>query len=228
MTSMATSTPGPFVDSTPGPFVAGPLRPAAIWFWIGGLLVAAGVIGAIVWGVSGFAAIDDEVDAFERVPMPGGVITIDEPGGQVIYFENASTESATFRLRIDGPDGTQVETDRYGGDLSYDFGGRSGTAVATFEARLAGDYTVTVTGEGFRTAEVAIGPSIAGDLVRTIVGALAIGAVGLLAGGGTILVTALRRSSARRRRSPPPRSSPPGQSPPTGWSPPTGRTPPAG
>jgi hypothetical protein len=40
-------------------------------YWIGGGLIAFSVVGAILWGVTAFLRIDDTVDGFERVPIPG-------------------------------------------------------------------------------------------------------------------------------------------------------------
>ncbi len=203
--------------STAGPIVQGPLKPRALWFWIGGLLIAAGVIGAVAWFVGGLVGLSDTVDDFERVPFfGGGEVVLDDTGGQVVYVEPGGRAfPSSMRISITGPDGEPIASAPYGGSLTYDFGGRSGAAVATFDAPRPGRYRVAAVeaGSSFAT-DLAVGPSFAGDLVRTIVGAFVIGGVGVIVGVVIIVVTAVRRARARRRRPMPPMS--PGQ-PPGAW-----------
>lgn len=202
--------------STPGPFVHGPLRPRKFWFWFGGLMIFAAVVGAVFWFVNGFLNLIDAVDDLERVPFDrGGTAVLDEAGGYVVYAEGDNVSVFPgLRIVVTGPGGEPVRTAAYGGSLTYNFGGHNGTAVATFDAPVPGTYEVAVAegGSGF-AEELAVGPSFAGDLVRTLVGGFVIGGVGVLLGVATIVVTAVRRSRAKRRRQP-------GSPPPTSWRPP--------
>ena len=87
----------------------------------------------------------------------------------------------------------------YGGSLTYTASGRDGSAVATVTPSGAGEYVVRTDGDpGPTGATVALGRSLAGPLLRWVLGTFAIG--GLVAGSGVILlvVTAIRRSRARR------------------------------
>ena len=99
----------------------------------------------------------------------------------------------------------------YSGSLTYEFGGRNGSAVATFDAPSAGEYTLAMDDIPFAES-LAVGPSFAGDLVRTLIGSFAIGGFGAVVGGAIVGVTALGRARAKRDRSRPPRAA--------GWAPP--------
>lgn len=206
----------------PGPVVDEPLRPRALWYWIGGGLIAAAGVGAIVWFVVGFMAINDTVDGFERVPFPeGGTVTIEEPGDYVIYAEGFRTTLSVTAATLTGPDGDEINTDFYSGSLTYDFGGRSGTAQHTFTAAEAGDYEIeSAGGVSSDIVSYAVGESIGGDLVAALVGGFAIGGLGVLLGAIILIVTGVRRSRAKRARRPmtPPPPSSWGQAPPT-WGP---------
>ncbi len=196
--------------STPGPFVSGPPRPSAVWYWVGGALIAAGVIGAVLWFITGFMRLDDAIDDFGRVPAEfgripsgaGGEVVIDEPGGQVVYAEGAVGDGVRFRLAVTGPSGEPVPVDSYRTSLTYDLGGRSGVAVATFEAVRPGRYRLVSEDVPFGVDELAVGPSIAGDLLRTILGAFVVAGLGVAVGGATLGITAVRRSKAKRARTP--------------------------
>ncbi len=209
--------------STPGPFAQEPLRPRTYWFWIGGLLIATGVVGAAFWFVGGLIALSNAIGDLERVPFPdGGTVMLDDAGGYVVYAEGSDVfVPGGTRIVVADPDGEPVASAPYGGSLTYDLGGHSGTAVATFDAPAPGAYRVAALGAGSGFAEeLAVGPSFAGDLVRTLVGAFAIGGVGVTAGVVIIIVTAARRSRARRRPRTPAYQR--GQPPPSEWSAPPG------
>jgi hypothetical protein len=203
-----------------GPVIDDPLRPRALWYWIGGGLIAATTIGAVVWLVTGILGVDDKVDGFERVPAAeGGTITIDDPGDYVIYAEGPQTTFGVSDITVTDPDGDEVQTSLYGGSLTYDFGGRSGSAQETFTADEAGDYEIETDGLASGNAEsLAVGDSIGGDLVSAIVGGFVIGGLGLVIGAIVLIVTGVRRSKAKKERQPPAPPSAWGQAPQT-WGP---------
>lgn len=202
-----------FPTPQPSPVIDEPLRPRALWYWIGGLVILGGIIGAIVGFVLGFSGLDDTIDGFERVPYPeGGVVTIDEPGKYVIYGEQPSSftdANVNAVINLIDPDGDTVVTSYYSGELNYDFSGRSGAAIATFTADTAGSYRLQPDEDGVGNAEsLAIGESIAGELVRVILVPMLIGGLGFIGGAVILIVTGVRRSRAKRRRQPP--APPPG------------------
>ena len=167
-------------------------------YWLGGALVAAGVLGAVVWLVVSFLAIDDKVGDFQRVPVPGEETVGLETRKYVIYYESSTADEFVPAFSIDIVDaatGAPTPIAGYGGTLTYSYSGHEGSAVATVTPPTAGDYLVRTDGDpGVGTANVALGESLAGPLLRTILGAFGIGAVLGLSGVALIGVTAVRRS----------------------------------
>lgn len=198
------------------------LRPGVAGYWIGGGLVLVGIVGALVWFVLGLVGISNTVDDFERVPADGGgMVTLADDTGYVIYLEDRS--GAAVRVALTDPSGDEIDIRTYVSDLDYDFGGRAGTALFTFRSNEAGDYDLTSESTSLR-ADVAVGPSLAGDLVRAIAIPFAIGGVGLLAGVILLIVTLVRRSADKKRRDAPAVTPTP---PPSGFPPPSPGYPPA-
>jgi hypothetical protein len=101
-----------------------------------------------------------------------------------------------------GGDGV-LALDDYSGSLTYSVSGHSGSAVATVTPPRAGTYELraATTADPAAGFEVAMGESIGGRIVGTILGAFAIGGGLLAAGIALIVTTAVRR---RRRAAPPP------------------------
>ncbi len=149
-----------------------------------------GIVGAFAIGVVGFFGIASTVDDFARVSPGTATVQIDSAGDYVVYSEDPNFFGS---VEITDPDGERVSTSRYSTDLTYDFSGRSGTAAATFAAESTGEYTVTT------NVDVAIGPSIATELIRTILVPFLIGGLSFLVGLIVIIVTAVRRSRSKQR-----------------------------
>ena len=166
------------------------IRPKARWFWIGGGIMVLGIVGAIAFGILSFIGISNKVDDFARVSPGSDTVRIDSTGEYVIYAEDGSFFAS---VEVISPDGEPVPTSRYLTGLEYNFNGRSGQAVATFDADDTGRYTV------FTDTDVAIGTSIAGDLLRTILIPFAIVGLAILIGLIVIIVTAVKRSGSKKR-----------------------------
>lgn len=169
---------------------AADIRPKARWFWIGGGIIVLGIVGAIAFGIMSFLGIADKVDGFARVSPGTDTIRIESTGEYVIYAEDGSFFAS---VEVISPDGEPVPTSRYLTDLNYSFEGRTGQAVATFEARDTGRFTITT------DTRVAIGGSIAGDLLRTILLPFVIVGLTFLIGLVVIIVTAVKRSGSKKR-----------------------------
>jgi len=163
-------------------------------------LIAVGVVGAVLWFVLSLVNLGNEVDDFQRVPVPGEGNVQLEARKYVIYYEgpNADEVVPQFEIAItDTEAGRPLAIETYGSSLTYSFG-ESGSAQATVTPSRAGTYAVRTSGaQGTSAAQVAFGRSIAGPLLRSILGAFAIG--GLLTGAGIALlvVTIVRRRRAR-------------------------------
>jgi hypothetical protein len=167
-------------------------------YWIGGALVAAGVFGAVLWFVISILALGDKVDDFQRVPIPGEATVQLEARKYVIYYESPTADEFVPAFAIDIVDaatGAPAPVAGYGSTLTYSYSGHEGSAVATVTPPTTGDYLVRTDGDpGPGTANVALGESLAGPLLRMILGAFGIGAVLCLSGVALIGVTAVRRS----------------------------------
>ena len=117
-----------------------------------------------------------------------------------------------FTATLESSGGRPVTLSAYDGSLTYSFGGHSGRAFATFDIDEPGTYRLRTETTGVGTGTVAVGRGVGGRLVATVLGTLLIGAVGLIAGGTTLLVTGIRRGRAKRWAAagvpPPPPSAP--------------------
>ena len=166
-------------------------------YWIGGLLVTVGVLGGIAWAVLTGAHLVSTIDEFQHVQIPGREQVRLEARKYVLYVEGPGADEQVPPIDVQVSDAareSQLPIARYGGSLTYSFN-TTGSAVATVTAPRAGLYSVRTDGpEGY---QLAIGESIGGNLVRTVVGTLLIGAVFGIAGIVLLIVTGVRRSRAR-------------------------------
>lgn len=171
-------------------------------YWIGGGLAVVGVVGAILWFVTSLMSLSDDVNDFQRGPLPGETTMQLEPRKYVVYYEGPSAEESVppFEIEVAGAQtGAPLVLEGYGGSLTYSFDNHEGSAQATVTPARAGAYVVRTNSEVQVTgANVALGPSIAGSLLRGILGTFAIGGLLVLSGGTLIAITGLRRSRARR------------------------------
>jgi len=186
-------------------------------YWIGGALIVVGVAGAILWGVLSFAGMGETVDDFERAPAPGTARVELEARKYIVYVEGPGVGrdfAPPMEILITGPGaGGVLPLAGYSGSLTYSMSGHSGSAVATVTPPRAGTYELraATTADPSAGFEVALGESIGGRILRTILGAFAIGGGLLAAGIALIVTTGVRR---KRRAAPPPPPSSPGPAPP--------------
>jgi hypothetical protein len=171
-------------------------------YWIGGALLVAGVLGALLWFVTSLMSLGDEVDNFQRVPVPGKTTMKLEAHKYVVYYEGLTADEVVPPVEIaitDAKTGTPLAITPYGGSLTYSVSNHEGSALGTVTPAHAGVYAVR-TDSNVRAsgANMALGRSLTWPILRGILGTFVIG--GLLAGSGVVLliVTAVRRSRARR------------------------------
>jgi hypothetical protein len=171
-------------------------------YWIGGVLVAAGVAAAVLWFFGSLTSLSDDVDGFERAPLPGEATVQLEARKYVLYYEGSGAEEAVpaFTVEVlDARTGMPLALEDYGSSLTYSFSGHEGSAQATVTPAQAGAYRVRTTGgRGVSGEAVALGRSLAWPIVRGILGTFAIAAVGIAVGVILIAVTAIRRSRTAR------------------------------
>jgi hypothetical protein len=176
-----------------------PHRPSSLGYWIGGGLIAAACIGAVIWAALAFFGYTDQVNSFQRMTVPGtATVHITQPATWVLYYESTgpAPSLAELGLHVPGPAGYAVTV------TEVPRGFRTGKAIASFDATVPGNYTIsasTGTGTGTGTSgTIAIGSDLLWDAAPHIIGIIAVFLVGTGAGLTLIIITAVRRSSARR------------------------------
>jgi hypothetical protein len=180
-------------------------RPSSLGYWIGSTLIAAGCIGAAIWAVLAFVGYINQVNAFQRMTVPGtAVVHVSQPATRVLYYESsgAAPSLAQLGIHVTGPAGNAVSVIRYPGDLRYDVPpldpARAGKAIASFDATATGNYTISARTAVGAAGTIAVGSDLLWDAAPHIAGIIAIFLVGTGAGLALIIITAVRRSSARR------------------------------
>jgi hypothetical protein len=181
-----------------------PHRPSIRGYWIGGALMAAAVAGAAIWAVLTYFGYLNQVDSFQRMTAPGtATVHVTQATTRVLYYEGPGPVPSLGQLgiHVTGPTGDAVKVIPYTTELIYHAPlvnpTRTGTAIASFDATTPGDYRINVgptTGAG---ATIAIGGDILWDAAPHVIGTIAVFLVGMGAGLTLIVVTAVRRSSAR-------------------------------
>jgi hypothetical protein len=162
-------------------------------------LVGAGWVGG------GLYRLDERVDSFQRVALPGeGEVNLDHSGGYVIYYEGPGAAEGTvppFTVNVTPLSESAVapELEAYGGGLTYSFGSREGRGVLTLRVDSPGRFLIeardapAVSGGSF----LAIGSSIAGGIVRIVVPALVLMVAAV---SGAIALAIVRRRRRQRVR----------------------------
>jgi hypothetical protein len=176
--------------------VAAVRRASTAGYWIALLIGLGGLVGGLAWGLTAYRGLQEEIDGFARLTVPGeAVVPIEASGGQVVYYEGPGSPSLQdLDVRIMGPGGAHVPVDVYDADLRYDAPDQVvGRAIGTFQAATPGRYGIVV-GAAPQGSRVAVGGSIASSKLGSIIGALllvvAAGAAGLV----LAVVTGIRRS----------------------------------
>jgi hypothetical protein len=186
------------------------VRPSQLWYWVAGAAAAAAVIWLAVGLVFWVGAVDRQVEQFQRVPIPGRAeVTFTDPGGYILYFEGAGAGDEqvglpAFDVSLTSADGGEsIPIRSYGSSLSYHFAGRSGRAVGTFQIDRPGRFVLQTEGAAQAVpASAVVGPSIGGDIIRTLALTVPGPMILFLAGILLAVVVAVRRSRARTRLAP--------------------------
>ncbi len=194
--------PYPFVDAG-SPVGGEPLRPRALWYWIGAACIVAGLVAAVVLGVRSVVGADDKIDSFPRVDIPGRA-TIDlEPGTYTLYHEFPGAADDVGRpaptVIVTDPEGEEVPIGFSLGTQTYAISGNEGISMGELRIWTRGPHEVFVRGEPRFGERVAIGKGVVGDIILGVFAALGLAALGILVGLTILIVTAVRRSSATRR-----------------------------
>jgi len=185
-----------------------PVGPSRVWYWVAGAALVASAVWlglGIFFGVRSFSR---QIEGFQRVPIPGQAeVSFDRPGGYTVYFEGlgaADEQVAIPSLSVSlvpVGGGAEVPVYPYGGAATYSVGGRSGRAVGTFRIDQPGRFLIRTMGnpEGGQ-AHVAVGPSLAPLIGRTLGRTIPAVLVLFLGGAALAVVVAVRRHQARGPR----------------------------
>lgn len=210
-------------------------RRGRVGFWIGGLLVLAGIAVGVAGVALGIRGIGETVDGYQRVPVrTGGTVQIDDPGSYRVFFERAGADDgfgSPGGFSIVGPDGQEVLLESDFSSENYSVGGHTGRKIGKFRAATAGRYEIrplSVDG-GTGTGTIAIGKrGPTGSILAIVVGVLG-GLLIVVIGVVVLIVSGVRRSRSRRAATGYPGGPGPGWgAPPTGpggWAPPPGGAP---
>jgi hypothetical protein len=180
---------------------------SSIWFIVAGLIAVAGFAGALFHLMPRLAAADAGT---MRVVVPGNALLVfDKPGPYTIYHEKKSTVDGRYYAsdNVDGlalgltadATGAQVRLVEPTTTTSYEIGNRSGTSLYAFTLDQPGRYRLAAnlaSGRGDPKAVLAIGQGLFGNLMRAILGALAIAFGSLGIGGAIVFAVLWQRSKA--------------------------------
>ena len=153
-------------------------------------VAAAGIAGATALAVAAFLQWGEPV----RFLAPGaGSVEVTAPGRYVIWheyrgnFENRVYRSepglpAGARFTVRGPEGPPVPVGP-AGSMSWDSGDVARQAVGSFEAAIAGRYTIVLDGD-FPSLVIAVHPDVLGRVLLLAGGAVLLALLGIGLGIG--------------------------------------------
>jgi len=181
--------------------------PGRRWYVVAALIAIAGWAAMAVFLVS---RIGDSTDRMMRVLVPGQQeIYVKEPGTYTIFHEYQSTfEGRVYDVAtVSGlsvavrtvPGGEEVPLSTASG-TRYRVGSSAGRSLFNFEARTPGTYRISAAYDGGRKEPqtvLAIDRGFVGDLVLTILGALAMAFAGM---GAAVAISVLVFVKRRRAR----------------------------
>ena len=197
------------------------LRPTKFWFWLGGLLIASGVIGGIAIASSAFVVFSGTIDNFARVSVPntqGCRLTFDKPGKYRMYYEYQGTrptrdaacevtgeESFTasskpplgLTVTLQAPNGDTVTPQRAEPTETMKNVRHSGVSIGDVEIAAAGDYSMSVQSAGEESFVVALGIWPTLRMMQSMAIAFGTALAGVAIGLTMIFVA---RSKRRKRR----------------------------
>ena len=176
------------------------VRPGRNWYLAAVLLF----LGGVAWLVVGFVSLSSKVDAFQRVPLPGGgTVTLNHSGGYVVYYEGPGATSGqipSFNVRITptAPPAAVADLRSYTATVTYTIGVHQGRAVLTLQVVHPGKFLVAASGAtAVAGSDLAFGSSVAGGIVGTVLFSLGLIFLGIIV---AIVLFIIRLTRTRRAR----------------------------
>jgi hypothetical protein len=216
-----TYAPTASYPATPPPVdTSGPLKPRAVWFVIGALLIAAGVAAGITLLTVGIVSTSRTVDNFGRFAAPGSAtLEFKKPGTYTIYYEYESevcpvggggrsceTISAShdkprnLAITVTNSKGAKLPLRSVDNEVSFSVSGKAGEAVNRVEISTAGTYQISADAATSETFAIAVGRGVFGHLIAYILGAVGAALVLIGLGLATLIVTGVKRGRRKRER----------------------------
>jgi hypothetical protein len=164
------------------------------------LVVFLAGLGWIGWGLYRIA---DEVDSLQRVAFPGqGEVNLDR-GDYVIYYEGPGAATGNMpnidlTVTARSPSAALQNLDQYSDSVTttYNWGSREGRAIFTLGVARPGTFLVEASdGAVPAGSSLAIGSSIGGTIVATVLPALVLMVASI---GGAIALAIVRRRRRQR------------------------------
>lgn len=177
--------------------------PSVAGYWIGAVVGILGLALVGVLAVTGVLRMDDHIDAFPRMVIPGTVtITLDGGIGRTLYVEGiAPMPLAALDIRVTDPRGDEVAVRPYAAVMRYDVPGSPGYighAVGTFRTTVGGTYRIESAATAPPGTNLAVGDSVVAGIVGYAVGAFLVLLMTIAGALAILITTAVRRSRARR------------------------------
>jgi hypothetical protein len=169
-------------------------------FVAGGLLILAGIVGALLFAGLRLVDLEDRISSFPRASLSDGAV--DLPAGEHnVYLDvPGGTGKFAWSLTIRDPRRVELPLRGAGGSFEYDLGGREGELVGKVRVIHPGRHVLV--GDGPPGARVVFGRGLLGRLGTTLLGALAIFFVPAAVGAVLIIVAAARRRPREPKRWP--------------------------
>lgn len=208
------------------PLTSTKIKPGKGWYWLGGLLIAGGIIGGIALGIAGVVRFISAIDDFGRFAVTDGAgsatVRFEKSGKYSIYYESKSKVCRDLATSEDGdcaeeslsaesdpPDdlasGISISNDQGSLDVNpsdtsvdYDFGDYAGKEVATVQVDDPGSYTMTVDTSRTSPFTVALGKGAVSSVLPWLAGAGLVFLLGLVLGLITLIVTGVKRGRRKR------------------------------
>jgi hypothetical protein len=189
------------------------IKPGKIWYLIGSLLIAAGIVGGLALWYGAYQNLKDSVDNFARLKAPTtgpAVLEVKRSGTYWVFYEYTSrfegqvysTSKDTpdgFKVSVTDPDGKPVTVDANVTDFSYPkLDGRAGRLVRSFSVPKPGSYKIEVTANATTPFVVTVGRSGLSTVAKYAIGGFAVGVLGLGSGLTTLIVTGVKRGRRKR------------------------------
>ncbi len=150
---------------------------------VGGLLIVAGIVVAIVLAVNGFRALVDDVNDFRRAVGRDSLEETLQAGAEYIVYDEDGIDAGPFNVTVTrASDGAEVGTTIIENGPTYEVDGRRGRARVGFEVPTSDIYRIQLDTSAAQLARFAVGGDVTNVRQNAIVQGLVFGAVLVLLG----------------------------------------------